>query len=44
MKEFRDGEAKFRLPDGSIDDKHEPAAIEVRKPRMRGEALGQAWA
>lgn len=44
MKEFRRGEPQFRPPRRGIDDKHEPAAIEIREPRMRGEPLGQAWA
>ncbi|MGY3265920.1 hypothetical protein ACVWZN_001993 [Lysobacter sp. HA35] len=44
MKEFRDRKPQLGLPDRSIDDKHEPAAIEIREPRMRGQPLRQAWA
>jgi hypothetical protein len=44
MEEFRGGEPKFGAPRRSIDDKHEPAAIEIREPRMRSEPVRQAWA
>ncbi len=44
MKEFRDGQPQLGLPDRSVDDKHESAAIEVREPRVRGQSFRQAWA
>lgn len=44
MEEFRCSEPQAGPPRRRIDDKHEPAAIEIREPRMRGEPVRQAWA
>jgi hypothetical protein len=44
MEEFRRGEPQAGAPRRRIDDKHEPAAIEIREPRMRGKPVRQAWA
>lgn len=44
MEEFRGSQPQSGAPNRGIDDKHESAAIEVRKPRMRGDPVRQAGA
>lgn len=44
MEKLRCREPQSGPPSRGIDDKHEPATIEVRQPRMRGQTFGQAWA
>lgn len=38
------GEPEFGAPHGGVDEENEPATIEVRQPRMRGQRGGQAGA